>query len=225
MTAVVRGGLGRLAANSVAPHQLVTQIDCADTILSAAGGGPLIEQLSDDGVEDLRDRLVWTGDRNFYEGFEVFWLVRRVDSDLPGDVMPLDLWKSFWGPEHENFPQWGKVSWRTPAAADRPLHRHVPADYLLSDAPGNPSRGTASDGRISAVCSNGCRSRRQPNHPPPSRARPPSRRPAAPRAGPHVTPRRGDPGYSEPVDRCFHLFLVRGRSFRQCRTGRLQRCQ
>ena len=102
---------------------------------------------ADDDLEELRDRIAWNGDRNFYEGFDVFWAVRRLDSEMPPEVMTLDAWKSHWGPEHENLPKFGKVDWQKSVPADRPVHDHTAADYMLSDLPSNPARGTASDGR------------------------------------------------------------------------------
>jgi serine/threonine-protein kinase len=147
LTAVVRGGFARLADSPVGPHQLTTRIDCADTILSAAPGSPIIEQVGGDELESFRERVAWNGDRNVYDGFGPFWLVRRLDADGPPDAMTFDAWKSHWGPEHENLPQALHVDWKQPPAADRPMDSHTVADYALGDEPGNPALGTASDGR------------------------------------------------------------------------------
>ena len=146
VTAIVRGGLVRLASSQINSHQPPVQIDCADTILSTSTGGTLIEQVGDDDLDDLRDRITWSGDRNFYEGFETFWAIRRLDPETPPDLLASDAWKSYWGPEHENLPRLGKVKWKKLPAEDRPAHAMSPADFALDPAPDNPAVGTASDG-------------------------------------------------------------------------------
>lgn len=157
LTATVRGGLCRIATNPMESHQLPTQIDCVDSILTTAPsegrpssmvpGTALIEQLGDEELDDLRNRITWNGDRNFYEGFDAFWSVHRLDPEIPSDAMTFDTWKAFWGPEHENLPKFGKVGWKKLAEPGRAVHGHVVADYALSDSADHPARGTASDGQ------------------------------------------------------------------------------
>ena len=146
VTAIVRGGFARLASSQLNPHQLIAQIDCADTILSTTPGGTLVEQTSDDDLDDLRQRVIWNGDRGFYEGFDAFWAVRRLNPSTPPDLMMFDGWKAYWGPEHENLPKVGKVEWKKPPGADRPMCWQTAADYALSEVASNPAVGTASDG-------------------------------------------------------------------------------
>ncbi|MGA2033674.1 MAG: hypothetical protein ABSG68_15575, partial [Thermoguttaceae bacterium] len=148
LTAVVRSGLCRLECSPAAPHCLGLQIYCADTILLAGPGCAVIEQLDDEDLDGLRQRVAWSGDRNFYEGFDIFWLVRRLDPETPPNLMTFDDWRKFWGPQRENLSRCGRVAWRNLPGADRPMHHHVPADYSLDDAlSNNPALGTASDGR------------------------------------------------------------------------------
>ena len=147
VTAIVRGGLARLASSQINPHQLVAQIDCSDTIISASPGSALIEHVGDDELDEIRQRLAWNGDRNVYEGLDAFWAIRRLDAALSPDAMGLEGWKAFWTAEHENLPKAGKVGWKKPPDPARPLHGHTVSDYALSELESNPAVGTASDGR------------------------------------------------------------------------------
>ena len=98
-------------------------------------------------VDDFRRQITWNGDRDCYEGFEVFWSIRRLNSETPPNRMAFDAWKAHWGSEHENLSRSGRVGWRKLPEADRPLHRVVPDDFLLNEKlTSNPALGTASDG-------------------------------------------------------------------------------
>ena len=148
MTAVVRGGLCRIASNQSGPHPLPLQISCADSILLGRGGSPLIEQIGEGDLEDFHRRITWNGDRNCYDGFEVFWSINRLDSEVPLERMSFGAWKSHWGPEHENLPRSGAVDWRKLPPADQPIHGSTAADFALNEASAdNPAVGAASDGR------------------------------------------------------------------------------
>jgi len=150
LTAVVRGGLCLTSSNRLAPHQLTTEIHCADSILKVASAVPLIEQVGVEGKEYLRRQIVWNGDRNFYEDCDVFWMVRNVDPEVSPQSMSFDAWQAHWGPEQENLPSPGGVDWQKPADADRVVHSHLPEDYALAEsteADRNPAIGAAADGR------------------------------------------------------------------------------
>ena len=148
LTAVVRSGLCRIAGSQTAPHLLPLQFTCADSILMGGAGSTLIEQVGEGDVDDFRRQITWNGDRNCYDGFEVFWSIRRLDSETPPDQMNFEAWKTHWGSEHENLCRFGRVDWRKLPAADRPLDRATPADYALNEkSAANPAVGTASDGR------------------------------------------------------------------------------
>ena len=130
------------------PAPLAAPVGLRDSILVGGAGSSLIEQVGEGDVDDFRRQITWNGDRDCYEGFEVFWSIRRLDSETPPDQMTFDAWKTHWGSEHENLCRSGRVDWRKLPAADRPLDRAVPADYALNEkSPANPAVGMASDGR------------------------------------------------------------------------------
>ena len=128
LTAVVRGGLCRMASNQSGPHCLPLQVSCADSILLGRAGSPLIEQVGEGEVDDFRRRITWNGDRNCYDGFDVFWSIDRLDSEVPPERMTLTPGRATGGRSRRICPRRGggvaEVAGRRPAgasAARRPI--------------------------------------------------------------------------------------------------------
>ncbi len=148
LTAVVRSGLCRLSQSGTFPRQLSVEVSCANSILAGSPGGPLVEQTGVEAGPAFRERLAWSGDRNFYEGFAVFWGVRRNDPEAPYEAMLFDGWKSYWGSQRENLPATNVIRWKQPPA-EKPFHAHSADDYALARPVGdvslNPAVGAASD--------------------------------------------------------------------------------
>ncbi|MEE9603259.1 MAG: hypothetical protein V3V75_08140, partial [Thermoguttaceae bacterium] len=151
VTVVALGGLCRLTVDDyLAPHQLTTEIHCADSIIVLGSGAALIEQEGECGVDDFRQRLYWFGDRIFYENVEDYWRISHPDPEILPESMAFDVWQGYWGSEDENLPVCNEVVWRQLPDATVPLHAHTAVDYQLresSQANPNPARGAASDGR------------------------------------------------------------------------------
>jgi hypothetical protein len=135
VTAAVRGGLCRLSSTPSNPYQLPTQLICTDSILLAVPGVPLIEQEGAAGVENFRQRLIWSGNRNYYQDIDIFWMVRSADPETPPEVMTFDAWKTYWGESRENQPSTERLAWKKPSDSGRPLHAHAPVDYTLEEPP------------------------------------------------------------------------------------------
>jgi hypothetical protein len=133
LTAAVRGGLCRLSNSSANPYQLSVQFACTSDVIVTGPGSPLVEQEGTGGVDKSRQRLVWNGDRNYYQNVDVFWLVRNLDQEAPPENMAFDTWKTYWGPSRENQPSREPLAWRKSPNGDRPLHAHTVADYTLED--------------------------------------------------------------------------------------------
>jgi len=146
LTAVVHSGLCRLSDSPSAPYQLPAEIHCADSILIGTVGKPLIEQEGVQAADTLRRRISFNGDRNFYEGVNIFWSVDDLNPDTPSQLMDFDAWRAHWSPRHENLPSRAVLSWKRVPEPTRPVHAHTPDDYALSEAANNPALGAASDG-------------------------------------------------------------------------------
>jgi hypothetical protein len=148
VTAVVANGLVALSATQDAPLQLPIEIDASDCIFLGkkdVRSAPFVEQSGVEEPEDLRKRIAWNGDRDFYEGFNVFWRMAGPGGAETAVQMTLADWQGFWG-SHEVRPSAVRVVWRQLPPADRAVNRHVPADYALGRGE-NPARAAATDGR------------------------------------------------------------------------------
>ncbi len=142
VTAAVRSGLCRMISTPSDPHQLNVQFTSTNSILIAPPSVPLIEQEGASSIEDSRAQFVWNGDRNFYEGVDVFWSISTFDPEVSFDVMNFDAWKTYWGPSRENQPSTERLLWKRAPDANRPLHSQGAGDYTLED----PTFGDASAG-------------------------------------------------------------------------------
>ncbi len=145
-TLVTHGGLVRLTDDDSATTLMPTEVNCIDSIVAGNRTAPLVEQSADDRIDDTRKRLVWTGDRNFYESFAVFW---KVSDRTSGEEHNFKQWQSTWG-ERENMTSTQPVGWIRFPATGRALHTLVPTDFALRNLD-NPARSAASD-RLDAGC-------------------------------------------------------------------------
>lgn len=153
LTALVRSGLCCVANTQAAPHRAKVEIHCSDGILVAAAGSPLIEQIDgttlDATLDDFRQGIEWTGDGNFYEGFDVFWTIQKYDREPLAAPMTFESWIQHWESTGEYRPQLGQVKFERLPKLDRPLHTHTPPDYALSKSTAedrNPAVGAAGMG-------------------------------------------------------------------------------
>jgi hypothetical protein len=146
LTAMMRGGLCRLAIGPSTPYFATSHLQCSTSILMAPQAA-LIEQIGKRDSSSSADPVVWRGDRNFYEGLSCFRLVRDWSSSTPLEQIPFDAWTPFWDSEPENSPVFDRVQWRRLPDPNRPVHAHTPADYLLDESsPDNPALGAADYG-------------------------------------------------------------------------------
>jgi hypothetical protein len=142
VTAFVPGGLIQLSSTPDAPLQLPLEVNASDCIFRGKSE-PLIDQSGADEPEELRRRVVWTGDRNFYDGFDYWWRIGRPGAETALQMTFAD-WRAFWA-SHEIQPSDDHLTWRKRASADHGVHLQVPADYALG-AGESPAHNSASDG-------------------------------------------------------------------------------
>ncbi len=145
VTAYVPEGLVQLVSTSDAPLLPPLEINASDCIFSGKTE-PFIDQTGPEEPEELRRRLAWTGDRNFYEGFDCWWRIGGPGSAEPALKMNFADWQAFWA-AHEIQPTANQVKWRNSQPSERHgPHRQQPADYTLLGAGDNPAHNSASDG-------------------------------------------------------------------------------
>jgi serine/threonine protein kinase len=143
VTAFVPGGLIQLSSTPDAPQQLPLEVNASDCIFRGKSE-PLIDQAGADEPEELRRRIVWTGDRNFYDGFDYWWRIGGPGGAETALQMTFADWRAFWA-SHEIQPSADHLTWRKQPSADRGVHLQVPADYALG-AGESPAHNSASDG-------------------------------------------------------------------------------
>ena len=145
LTAVVRAGFCMLTNTVDGPQQLDAVIQCTNSILLVDDDAALIEQTGIDTVDAFRKRVRWESERNFYDGFHIFWKIRGQSPLEAPQEMTLSAWRAFWQGQEKS---WGRVLWRQLPDPSRPLHQHTTADYALdtSVAENAAIRG-ATDGR------------------------------------------------------------------------------
>jgi serine/threonine-protein kinase len=147
VTAMVAGGLVLLTNSQEAPYQVSTQITCDDCIIASAGKAPLVEQRGSDSIDQYLTRFEWHGQRNFFDGFDVFWRIMNSTGQTGSKQLDFDQWNELW--RGQSGPQTAgrnAVVWRGLPGEDRPAHDHAPADYALDpSAPVNAARRGGSD--------------------------------------------------------------------------------
>ena len=142
LTADVRSGMCLLTNTVDAPYQLTTEIRLTNSIVLGTPTSAMIEQSGVDTVRDFRRCLVWESDRNFYDGFKMFWKIQAKDEEP--QIIELSGWRTFWRAERS----WGPVIWNRLPESTRPVSGVRGADYSLDDRTSdNGALRGATDGR------------------------------------------------------------------------------
>jgi serine/threonine-protein kinase len=147
VTAVVQSGLALLTNSEDSPYMLVTEISCDDCILATSGAAPLVEQRGSDSIEEFLTRFQWSGSRDFFVGFDVFWRIIDTTGEPDSRDIPFVDWLGRWGASS----RWQVVAqsplWKHAAAHTQAYHAQMPLDFVVdSSGAGNQAVGAASDG-------------------------------------------------------------------------------
>lgn len=150
LTLDTAGGLLSVNFASGNAENLAVDLRIADSILRSATGTALIQLHGLHAAEAGAAGITWSGNRNFYEGIDIFW--DQQGGPAGANQLRFADWKSFWGPARESLPQQDAVVWDLPIARDRRASESVPADFKLSTSTANnPARDASSDG-LDAGC-------------------------------------------------------------------------
>ncbi|MDZ7619182.1 MAG: hypothetical protein U1E05_19455 [Patescibacteria group bacterium] len=146
LTALLGNGLLAMTDRQPANRQMPVAIELSDSILIGSAGLPLLEQYGETGA-DPRPKVSFQGNRNFYEGFDLFWRIQGNGDARPPTLVNFDAWQTHWG-ENENLPRLNRVAWRQTPPPQSPTHRVRVSDVAIDpDLPENPVRGAAGNGR------------------------------------------------------------------------------
>jgi serine/threonine protein kinase len=147
LTAVVRGGLCLLTSTGNARQHAVPEWRVSNSIVLADPSAALVQQNGVDGTTDFRKGLTWSGNRNFYEGFNVFWRTLPLNPQDRSDEWDRQRWQTFWA-MNENPASTRLVMWQRLPDPSRPVNSLTPADYALDMRDGqNPAHRAGDDGR------------------------------------------------------------------------------
>jgi hypothetical protein len=147
VTALVDAGLVLLTNSQEAPFQPMTQVRADDCLFAAAKRPPLVEQRGSDGVDQYRTRFQWSGDNNYFDGFDVFWQITNATGPAGSSQLDFDQWNQLWHPQRSaQMAGRDRIAGAARPSGERPFHTHAPADYALDTlADDNPAAGGASD--------------------------------------------------------------------------------
>jgi len=139
-TLLVRDGLVRLRDEEDSSYLSPTAIKCTDSIIVGGDAAPLLAQVGSESPDEQRRLVTWTGERNVYENFTVFW---KTSSSESNEEYSFRQWQNVWGPKQESNTGTGPAGWASFPANSREVHTLLPSDFsLLIDS---PARKAASD--------------------------------------------------------------------------------
>jgi hypothetical protein len=146
VTAIVESGLALVTNSEDAPWQMITEFDCRDSIFVTQADAPLVEQRGTNTVPELRARVHWSGERQYYDGFQTFWRIASGGMQTVSEQMDFDDWQENWA-GHARLMSRAPIAWKQLPDAQRPFSAHSPQDYALSESSNNPPVRGASDGQ------------------------------------------------------------------------------
>ncbi len=144
LTALIGRGLCQFNHTEYMPDVLA-DIRSSNSILLGSGASVVLEQNGVTDREKARQQILWSGDRNFYEGFRVFWSISPRDASTTSEQLDFDGWLAHWTADRESNASRNRVQWKRLPQKSRPVHSHAPDDFLLDDASNNAAIGAAAD--------------------------------------------------------------------------------
>ena len=144
LTAIAGGGLIRLVAAADAPHLLRTEVNCANSFLITRDV-PLVEQRGPQRTAMLEQQFQWSGDRNFCQGFSVFWHLVDLNSLTQPRLITALQWQAQMG-SGDKLLSPSERPWKRASSEDQSVDTLRPEDFMLADRlRGQPGPYKASD--------------------------------------------------------------------------------
>jgi len=148
VTAATQRGLALLANSQDAPYLLPLEWNCDDCVFLTRANAPLIEQRGSDLLDESVRRLQWRANRDYFDGFDVFWRIAAGLGQSPLREQRFDEWQEYWrGQSRSQHASAGDVRWAGLPDTDRAIHSHAPSDFALdANDEHNLALGGAGDG-------------------------------------------------------------------------------
>ena len=131
LTAITGGGLIRLLAAADSPYLLKTEVACANSFLITRKA-PLVEQQGPQRTALLEQQFQWSGDRNFCQGFSVFWKMVDLNAQTVARLISWPQWQTLMGAGDKLLGPDERI-WRRSAAYDRAMHSLRREDFVIAD--------------------------------------------------------------------------------------------
>jgi serine/threonine-protein kinase len=148
LTAEMQAGLALLDFSAADAAPMVADFKVSGSILHVGTSAPLIDYIASQQAGRGDNEMRWRGDRNFYEGINVFWRLRDPGTSGTAQQLTFAEWQAYWTPARETLPSANAVVWQQPIPNDRLSHEAQANEYLLgTEAKQNPARGGANDGQ------------------------------------------------------------------------------
>jgi hypothetical protein len=146
VTAIVQSGLALVTNSEDAPWQMSTEFDCRDGLFVTQSDAPLVEQRGSNTAAEFRARVHWSGERQYYDGFQTFWRIAAGGAQAVSEQMDFEGWQENWA-GHARLMSSAPIAWKQLPEGERPFSMHSPHDYALIESSDNPPIRGASDGQ------------------------------------------------------------------------------
>jgi len=146
VTAALADNLVQFDGGYLPRKLLPLQVSMSNSIVESISGQPLVSIVGEGPSPSMRSLLSWSGQKNFYNGFETFWSIASTDPSSKSELLDFGAWQKHWGLAMEVGPREDSVVWQR-RWVGIPLTNLAPADFALDpNASQNPAVSGATNG-------------------------------------------------------------------------------
>ncbi|MCA9200286.1 MAG: serine/threonine protein kinase [Planctomycetales bacterium] len=143
VTAWMERGFAEFYNSEDQPNMMKADIMCRSCILETQPWAAFILHSGVDSASYYEDKLVYSGDRNFYQGVEKFWQIEPNDQNLSGMSASFEDWQREWAPD-DILPSLDLVRWQNSRRNSLAAHLQTVRNFLLQPT-ANPAIESSSD--------------------------------------------------------------------------------
>jgi serine/threonine-protein kinase len=144
VTSVLAGGLVRLDSGSTSRRLLPLQVSASNSIFSNLGSQALVTMTGNSPPQDFRTLLSWLGRSNFYDRYQIFWLIDSTEAMTRSEASDFSGWRKTEASETNarllDATAWSRRNW-----TNRPFSELTLTDFALERNANNPALGGATD--------------------------------------------------------------------------------
>lgn len=143
-----QGLIVSFAYDDLSEVTLPVKVTARNNLISVDPARPMVHMKSAAVYSDVRSRLLWNGDRNFFDQIEHFWQIDSGSGQMGTSSLNFPQWKAIWNPSDPTSSENGPIYWNDPTWRGQDLAAlslHAFALDLTLDV--NPAIRAAADGR------------------------------------------------------------------------------